>query len=85
VATSNGRSIASVTFFSLGKAFAQHDRESEANARLIAAAPALLEALQAMVDEQVEYMTINHLGDPEKQHNIKRARAAIALAQGEQS
>lgn len=38
----------------------------------------LQSTLKAMVDEQVEYMTINHLGDPEKQHNIKRARIALA-------
>jgi hypothetical protein len=38
----------------------------------------LQNALEAMVEEQVDYMTINHLGDPEKQHNIKRARAALA-------
>lgn len=34
-------------------------------------------ALTAMVDEQVDYMTINNLGDPEKQHNIKWARKAL--------
>jgi hypothetical protein len=37
----------------------------------------LREALTALVDEYCDYMTINHLGDPEKQHNIKRARAAL--------
>jgi ribosomal protein L29 len=42
----------------------------------------LQETLQAMVNEQVEYMTINHLGDPEKQHNIKRARAVFARLTG---
>lgn len=56
--------------------------ERNANARLIAAAPDLLAALQAIVDENVDYMTINHLGDPEQQHNIKLARAAIAKATG---
>ena len=34
--------------------------------------------LDAMVEEQSGYMRINNLGDPEKQHNIKRARAALA-------
>jgi hypothetical protein len=53
---------------------------AEANARLIAAAPELLEALQAMVDAEVDYMTINNLGDPEQQHNVKWARAIIAKA-----
>jgi hypothetical protein len=42
----------------------------------------LREALTAMVDEQVDYMTINKLGDPEKQHNIKLARRALAGEQG---
>ena len=40
----------------------------------------LVEALRAMVDEQCDYMRLNTLGDPEQQHNIKRARAAIAKA-----
>lgn len=38
----------------------------------------LREALQALVDEYVDYQTINNLGDPEKQHNIRLARAALA-------
>lgn len=37
----------------------------------------LREALQNMVDAEVEYMKINNLGDPEKQHNIITARAAL--------
>lgn len=40
----------------------------------------LRDALQAMVDEQCEYMRINNLGDPESQHNIKRARAVLQRA-----
>lgn len=46
VVAQNGRSIASVTFFKLGPEFSQHDRESQSNARLISAAPDLLEALK---------------------------------------
>jgi hypothetical protein len=42
----------------------------------------LLECLKAMVAETVEYATINKLGDPEKQHNIKWARSIIAKAEG---
>lgn len=42
----------------------------------------LLELLQMFVNETVSYMTINSLGDPEKQHAIKNARAAIARATG---
>lgn len=53
-------------------------------AKLIAAAPetqrqrdALLAALEAMVEQECDYMKINKLGDPEEQHNIIVARAAI--------
>lgn len=53
-----------------------------ANARLIAAAPELLDVVNAFVAQEVEYMTINNLGDPEKQHNVKWARAVIAKATG---
>lgn len=52
----------------------------EADASLIAAAPELLEVLKAYVAWEVEYMTINNLGDPEKQHNVKWARSVIAKA-----
>lgn len=34
-------------------------------------------ALTALVDEHCDYMLINHLGNPEEQHNIKLARAAL--------
>jgi cell division protein FtsB len=37
----------------------------------------LREALQMMVDAEVDYMRLNSLGDPEKQHRIKVARAAL--------
>ena len=40
----------------------------------------LLSALEEMVEEKCDYMRINHLGDPEQQHSIKRARAAISKA-----
>ena len=39
-----------------------------------------IEALNAMVVEYCDYMTINKLGNPETQHNIKLARAALAAA-----
>ena len=54
-----------------------------ANARLIAAAPDLLEALEAMVAQECDYMKINNLGDPEEQHNIMLSRIVIAKAKGE--
>lgn len=50
--------------------FHHHDDENEANARLIAAAPDLLEALQDLCD------TLGECGMTE------RARAAIAKAEG---
>jgi hypothetical protein len=52
----------------------------EANARLIAAAPDLLEALIEMAREKADYMTRNNLGDPAKEHTNKMAAAAIAKA-----
>ena len=39
---------------------------------------ALVEALRMMIDQEVDYMTRNSLGDPEKQHSVKVSRAAIA-------
>ena len=38
----------------------------------------LREALEAMVDEKCDYMLINNLGNPEDQHTIKHARAALS-------
>lgn len=37
-----------------------------------------VEVINALVEEDCDYMRINNLGDPEKQHNIKRARATLA-------
>ena len=59
-----------------------------ANARLIAlmrnSLPTLIEAvkrqgeaLEAMLEEKCDYMRINNLGDPETQHTVKLARAAL--------
>lgn len=41
----------------------------------------LREALEMMVSEKAGYMTINHLGDPEAQHTIKAARAALTASE----
>lgn len=43
---------------------------------------ALVEALEAMVEEKADYMRINHLGDPEATHTIQIARKALAAAKG---
>jgi len=52
------------------------------DARLIAAAPMLLEALKVMVEQEVNYMLINNLGNPEEQQAVINSRAAIAAAEG---
>jgi hypothetical protein len=49
VVSQSGRSIASVTHFNLGEQFDNHDQESRANARLIAAAPELLSIVERFV------------------------------------
>lgn len=58
--------------------------ERDCNARLIAAAPELLEALAGMYADQVDYLTLNNLGGMDN-HWMKVARAAIAKAKGVQS
>ena len=42
---------------------------------------ALVEVVKAFIAEQVDYMTRNKLGDPEKQHNVKWARSVLAKAE----
>lgn len=37
----------------------------------------LVDVVNAFVDETVDYMTLNKLGNPEDQHNVKRARALL--------
>jgi hypothetical protein len=54
---------------------------SEQDARLIAAAPDLLEALKAITEEVCDYARINNLGDPELKHNVRLARAALSKAE----
>jgi hypothetical protein len=39
--------------------------------------PMLREALIQIVEEKCDYMRINNLGDPETQHTVKAARAAL--------
>lgn len=53
--------------------------EVAANARLIAAAPDLLAALEAILPDAIA----NHIGGPDTQARIDAARAAIAKAKGE--
>jgi hypothetical protein len=42
----------------------------------------LVLALEQFVSEKVDYMQINHLGDPEATHTVKWGRAALAKAGG---
>jgi hypothetical protein len=53
-------------------------RSEAALAEAEAANVGLREALEQMVDEKVDYMQINKLGNPEAQHTIKAARKALA-------
>lgn len=53
--------------------------DAEADWRLIAAAPDLLEALQALIDMDVAYKRGNRVEDA-----VEKARAAILKATGEQ-
>lgn len=57
---------------------------SEANARLIAAAPDLLAAMEALVDWSLLRSDWLQAGQPHPEnHPISKARAAIAKAKGE--
>ena len=58
------------------------DPEALPNARLIAAAPELLEALQIAVAETLDYIRLNHLTGAQNNHWIVLARQAIAKATG---
>ncbi len=76
--------IASVTFRGVakkGQAWNAPDPEGQANSRLIAAAPALLEALETMLkgDELGEF-ECQRQGFPRWIERQEKARAALALA-----
>jgi hypothetical protein len=47
------------------------------NDRLKAEIERLRAALIQIVEEKCDYMRINNLGDPETQHTVKAARAAL--------
>lgn len=61
-------------------------KEHEANARLIAAAPNLLEALEWLI-EDVEYTRSDFVGQPTQVRNssVAMAKAAIAKARGQEA
>lgn len=66
--------------FSISKGAARHMAYAGNEEALTVAAHAgeLQAIVKAFVAETVDYMTRNHLGDPEKQHNVKWARSVLA-------
>jgi hypothetical protein len=85
VASPSGRSVAKITYFDLGSTFAKHDEESAANARLIAAAPELLEALKLFAQLEIPSKPEGNAGFYSIPFNrIEAARAAIAKALGQE-
>ena len=63
--------------------WAAEQENAAANARLIAAAPELLAALERLHDDTADYIHINNIGDPYQNQNMRDARAAIAKARGQ--
>jgi len=61
--------------------FIANTGDNKANARLIAAAPDLLEALEVILRD---HMAVHGVGDLEMQPALFQARAAITKAKGEQ-
>ena len=76
VATRTGRSVASVSFFALGQQFSNHDAESQANAKLIAAAPDLFEACAGV------WAALADTDDPRLAAIAKECDAALTKARG---
>lgn len=63
--------------------FFMEDEEALANARAIAAVPALLEALEAMLEAYAPYhqQTVEHRGGEDSLHSsVKKARFALIAA-----
>jgi len=58
------------------------EEETEANARLIAAAPDLYAALNLLHDEIADYIAINNLGALNNS-SLRMARAALSRARGD--
>ncbi len=62
----------------------KYDKEDEANAHIIAAAPEMYDAIKRLLDR---YTTLANSGDagfwdPEEENEVKLARGAISRAEG---
>jgi hypothetical protein len=75
------RNIAGVDGYHVAAVSSRDDHEVDANARLIAAAPDLLEALQDLFDADMEHVLMGD-GKDDQIEAIAKARAAIAKATG---
>ncbi len=62
-----------------------NNEQEEADARLIAAAPELLEALKMGYADTMDYIQRNHLSGAENNRWLVLARAAITKAEGEKT
>jgi len=60
------------------------ETEQKANAKLISAAPELLDALQSLLDMYVDFINSGDAGNwnPEEEKEVIKARAAISKATG---
>ncbi|OZI38998.1 hypothetical protein CEG14_05535 [Bordetella genomosp. 1] len=87
VRAENGRKVAATWGINSGDPHRPAYRaECDANARLIAAAPELLEALQELADDIADRFDMDSPStNPGIKHCIKQARAAILKATGEQA
>ena len=63
--------------------FAGKLNNARTTARLIAAAPDLLEALKSLYGETADYIRINNLGDVHQNRSMQLARSAIAKVEQE--
>lgn len=77
----SGYNIAHIYAFA-GPELPDRSSRTDANARLIAAAPEMAEALQMLHDNIAEYARINNLGGLDNQ-DMRNARAILARIKGE--
>lgn len=85
ISDTRGFKIAKCLTTTKGANFEMTPAEAEANARLIAAAPDMLEALEGFVEMYVDFAESGDAGffDAEETPQVIKARAAIAKAKGE--